>query len=1235
MATSGKIGDMPLSYPEVTQYFKRLQFSLEADDKVALGKAVLLASCGQSAFALIETLLAPLDVSSADVTFDQIRDAVQVHFQPRRILHYERHRLHSMSQQHDSVITYVQLLKDQANRCDFGDLRDGLILSHFIFGLSSQDVREKLLSAPDLSLDAAVQQALLHESVAAAACASETAVSAVLSSGRVETPPFSATHRYARKQKSQPTCDSCGGDNHRRSDCKFRRAICRLCGKQGHISTVCRSVSSNALVSANDKSETNSNTSPDSVVLAMSPGTGNLWWESCSIGKTVVCFLVDTGSQVTVLPRSLAIQTGLRVGPAPSQVLRAFGGSLVKIFGKISDAEVNCRGKICSGAILVTADGTKPILGMDFLPSLQLVKECAPLSQHSSGFTASFRLRSNASTEGMCYPARSLPFSMKVMVEVELKRLLSAGIIYPVINPSVSAPIVPVVKQAGASRPIRICGDYSQTLNRLIDRDSYTLPRIEEILHKITGATVYSVLDLKDAYLQVNLAEESQKLTCISTHLGHFAFTKLQFGISAAPLIFQEAIDKTLEGIPYVSAYQDDIIIGTPTQELHDSTLRLVKHRLSTHHFTVNEDKCQISQSEVKFLGYKLHDGKLLPHPDRTAAFAQLPRPTNKEQLRSLLGTLRHYGCFCPNFSSVAHPLYELLKRDVRWKWQASHSNAVLALLDSISKGSIVCYDINKPLFLTSDASKDGLGYVLSHDRDQKEIVWVGSRVLTAAETNYSNVEREALAIVEATKYFHRFIAGRKFVLITDHAPLKHIFDQSFVSDRVSARLQRWAITLRAYDYTIQYAKGENMHLADSLSRLPSAHAKTLVPEVHMVELNSLQGIYGGESLLRDIIKTQDREIVQLKAYIMNGWPKYCSRDMLPYSQSRDEYTVQSGLIYRGARIVPPKQLRSRILHILHEGHPGIVRMIRQARQYFWWPGIDSCVNSHVQRCFTCQTNARRSTNAKLSSWTEATEFFERVHMDVAYFCGKPYLLLVDAHSKWVDVQLLNDLTSLSTISALRSIFKFVGLPVCIVSDNGTNFVSQEFTSFLRDNYIRHVTTPPGHHQSNGQVERVIQEFKLFLSKSNVVSTTSTTDRQRRTIEFCLSHNTSPMSNGAVPNAFVFLKPLRTRLSVQCTEKDAICHPRPVYVRVENRNPAPSELIDRVGSNTALDSRGRLVHDSDIAERPCESDEKVSLSEDSNHPGAEDEPQQLERSPECRRSTRVRRVPQRYGYPED
>ena len=172
MATS-KLGDMPLQFPEVEQYFKRLDFSLLATDRVHLAKAVLLSTCGSTAFALIETLIASADVTRDAVTYDVIRNSVLNHLRPRTLLHYERHQLHSMTQNNDSISTFVQRLKEQANKCNFGELRDKLILSHFLFGLSDNTLRAKLLSTTDLTLDAAVHQAALHESIASASTCSE------------------------------------------------------------------------------------------------------------------------------------------------------------------------------------------------------------------------------------------------------------------------------------------------------------------------------------------------------------------------------------------------------------------------------------------------------------------------------------------------------------------------------------------------------------------------------------------------------------------------------------------------------------------------------------------------------------------------------------------------------------------------------------------------------------------------------------------------------------------------------------------------------------------------------------------------------------------------------------------------------------------------------------------------------------------------------------------------------
>ena len=140
-------------------------------------------------------------------------------------------------------------------------------------------------------------------------------------------------------------------------------------------------------------------------------------------------------------------------------------------------------------------------------------------------------------------------------------------------------------------------------------------------------------------------------------HIGHFAYKRLQFGISAAPLIFQEIINKVLASISYVSAYKDDIIIGAPNQQVHTHILSAVLARLKKYGFKINDSKLQIAWSEVKSLGFVLCNGKLIPDKARLKAFSNLAMPSCRDQLQSLLGTLRHYGLFCKNFSAIARPL--------------------------------------------------------------------------------------------------------------------------------------------------------------------------------------------------------------------------------------------------------------------------------------------------------------------------------------------------------------------------------------------------------------------------------------------------------------------------------------------------------------------------------------------------------------------------------------------------
>ena len=302
---------------------------------------------------------------------------------------------------------------------------------------------------------------------------------------------------------------------------------------------------------------------------------------------------------------------------------------------------------------------------------------------------------------------------------------------------------------------------------------------------------------------------------------------------------------------------------------------------------------------------------------------------------------------------------------------------------------------------------------------------------------------------------------------------------------------------------------------------------------------------------------------------------------------------------------------------MLHDGHPGITKMLRLARQYFWWPGIDQDINGFVQRCNICQTYARRTTRRGLSSWPEAKDFLDRVHIDLAHFKNQTYLVFIDSATNWADVQEISNLSSCSSIQALRRIFKYVGIPRILVSDNGTNFTGSEFVKFLHDNNIQHVTTPAGHHQSNGKVEKFISTFKFFMIRSNASS-------ENGVIRFCLWYNTTPdAGHGSVPASFVFQKAPRTLMSSQFTEFRPSVQPVPVYVRVETSPENRPGYALKVGSNTNEDERGRLVHDGDLLLRKmdCDVENAKGVDEDDFSEGLVQP-----------RSDRVRRKPDRLHY---
>ena len=394
--------------------------------------------------------------------------------------------------------------------------------------------------------------------------------------------------------------------------------------------------------------------------------------------------------------------------------------------------------------------------------------------------------------------ARPLPLALHDKVAEELDRLQARGIIVPTKFSKWAAPIVPVIKSDGS---IRICGDFKRTINKSARTEVYPLPQIDELFASLSGGHTFTTLDLSHAYLQLELEEESQELVTINTHKGLFKYTRLPLGVASAPAIFQQTMESLLQGLPMVCVYIDDILVSGKTPEEHLHNLNEVLQRLESAGLHLKKEKCSFCLPEVDYLGHTISAEGLTPSPSKTRAITAVTKPTNVTQLKAFLGLVSYYAKFLPDRATKLVPLYQLLQKDTQWEWSDKQEQSLEEVKQLLSSPKLlVHFDDQKPIVLACDASPFGIGAVLSHildDGTERPIAYA-SRSLSPAEKRYSQLDKEALAIVFGVCKFHCYLYGRRFLLYSDHKPLIHIFGESkSVPVMASACLQRWDLTLQ------------------------------------------------------------------------------------------------------------------------------------------------------------------------------------------------------------------------------------------------------------------------------------------------------------------------------------------------------------------------------------------------------------------------------------------------------
>lgn len=331
-------------------------------------------------------------------------------------------------------------------------------------------------------------------------------------------------------------------------------------------------------------------------------------------------------------------------------LLRSYSGELTPVQGKI-DARVQFQDKEAVLPLFLTGDGSPTLLGRNWIRELginfseveatvhslsdvkTLVHEFSEVFEESlgtfKGREATIHVPQDAPTK--FFKPRPLPFALKDGVTQELQRLQREGVIVPVKTSTWAAPIVPVAKKDGR---VRICGDFKGTVNPVATLEKYPIPRIEDLWATLSGGEKFTKLDLRDAYQQVVLEQDSRKYVTISTHMSLFQYTRLPFGVSSAPAIFQREMENLFRGLPHVAVYFDDILVTGTSDSDHLHNLRSVLVRLRDVGLRLRSDKCLFFLPQVEYLGHIISKEGLSPGLGKVAAVLHAPAPRNVKELQ-------------------------------------------------------------------------------------------------------------------------------------------------------------------------------------------------------------------------------------------------------------------------------------------------------------------------------------------------------------------------------------------------------------------------------------------------------------------------------------------------------------------------------------------------------------------------------------------------------------------------
>ena len=609
---------------------------------------------------------------------------------------------------------------------------------------------------------------------------------------------------------------------------------------------------------------------------------------------------------------------------------------------------------------------------------------------------------------------------------------------------------------------IRICLN-PKPLNQAVRRPHHFAPTMDDVLQKLHGCKYFSTLDQSSGYWNIEVHPDSVHLLTFNTPFGRYAYKRLPFGLVSSQDVFQRAVDETFGDIPDVYCIADDILVAARTREEHDVAVNRVIQRCRDSGFRLNPKKARILLDQINFFGHTLTKEGLKPDAKKIQGIKRLAVPRNKQELQSLLGMFNYLGKFVPNLAAKTQDLRALVKKNAEFVWEETHTQIFEALKAELKDNMTLQYfDPEKEIVIECDASQKGLGACLLQDGKP---VNFSSRSLVDAESRYSNLEREMLAVAWAVNHYRQYVYGRRFKIVSDHSPLQQIIKKDIRA--ATTRLQRLLLRCQGFDFTIEYKKGVEMHISDCLSRCvppPAPNQGPVFPETNQIGIFEVTA--ANESDIQKIRSAQKKDPVfqELEILCQQGWPEH--RNQVPeltvaYWDYRHDIAVIDGIIVKSQRIVVPQKMRECLLQKLHRVHQGIDKSIQRARDKWFWPGMTEQIRRLILTCPSCLEYQPRQKQAAVIP-VITTNAMQILGCDIFHHAGRWYSCIVDYHTGYPWVQQIKNQEADTVIQHFQSVCNQFGYPMEVVSDRGSQYTSSDFQELcLKFNIIQKPGTPP------------------------------------------------------------------------------------------------------------------------------------------------------------------------------